>query len=169
MRYPWANVLIGGALAVSLVTGFLTLTSNHSPYLADVHAASSLAVVVIFWWKVWNIRVGLRRWRRRPVSTSASLLLAAMVVGIMATGVYWSNVGPYNLVGFSGMTWHGMLAIPAVVLVVAHVLRQHVLAAAPLLGRPAHVHAHGRRRRRRPPRVAPRRGRVAPRRLLRRR
>ncbi len=124
MRYPWANVLIGAALAVSLVTGFLTLTSNHSPYLADVHAASSLAVVVIFWWKVWNIRVGLRRWRRRPVSTFASLLLAAMVVGIMATGVYWSNVGPYDLVGFSGMTWHAMLAIPAAVLVVVHVLRR---------------------------------------------
>ena len=124
MRYPWANVLIGAALAVSLVTGFLTLTSNHSSYLADVHAASSLAVVVVFWWKAWNVRVGLRRWRRRPVSTLASLVLAAVLVGIVVTGVYWSNVGPYSLIGFSGMTWHAILAVPAAVLVVVHVLRR---------------------------------------------
>ena len=73
MRYPWANILIGVALTVSVVTGFLTLTSNHSPFLGDIHAAASLAVVAVFWWKAWNIRGGLRQWRRRPASTAASI------------------------------------------------------------------------------------------------
>ena len=124
MRYPWANVLIGTALAVSIVTGFLTLTSNHSPYLGDVHAAASLAVVAVFWWKAWNIRGGLRRWRRRPASTLASIALAAVLVGLVVSGVYWSNVGPFSFLGLSGMTWHSVLAIPAVGLMLWHVLRR---------------------------------------------
>ena len=124
MRYPWANILIGAALAVSVVTGFLTLTSNHSPFLGDMHAAGSLAVVAVFWWKAWNIRGGLRRWRRRPASTVASIALAAVLVGLVVSGVYWSNVGPFSFLGLSGMTWHSVLAIPAVGLVLWHVLRR---------------------------------------------
>ena len=122
MRYPWANILIGLALTVSVVTGFLTLTSNHSPFLGDIHAAASLAVVAVFWWKAWNILGGLRQWRLRPTTTVASIILAVMLIGIVFSGVYWSNVGPFNFLGLSGMTWHGVLAIPAVVFFLGHVL-----------------------------------------------
>ena len=122
MRYPWANILIGLALTVSVVTGFLTLTSNHSPYLGDIHAAASLAVVAVFWWKAWNILGGLRQWRLRPTTTMASVILAVVLIGIVFSGVYWSNVGPFNFLGLSGMTWHGVLAMPAVVFFLGHVL-----------------------------------------------
>ena len=122
MRYPWANILIGLALTVSVVTGFLTLTSNHSPFLGDIHAAASLAVVAVFWWKVWNILGGLRQWRLRPTTTVASVILTVVLIGIVFSGVYWSNVGPFNFLGLSGMTWHGVLAMPAVVFFLGHVL-----------------------------------------------
>ena len=122
MRYPWANILIGVALTVSVVTGFLTLTSNPSPFLGDIHAAASLAVVAVFWWKAWNIVGGLQQWRRRPTTTLVSVLLAMVLIGVVFSGVYWSNVGPFNFLGLSGMTWHGVLAIPAVFLVFGHFL-----------------------------------------------
>ncbi len=115
MPYPWANVLLLFLLAIELATGLLGLMSGSSDraiYL-HVHRTGGFAILAIFIWKGRNILRSLVRLRRRRTSRKGSaaipigsLALLGVLVLSIALGLTWSQSGPFNFQGFSGLSWH---------------------------------------------------------------
>ena len=127
MKYPWANVLIlllGGA---ELVTGYLALTSGTPQWVAalQVHRILGFGIVVLLIWKGENILLRLlnpRLWRRLLLPYMASVSLLALLLAALGLGLAWSHAGPFNFLGFSGVSWHIYLSLALTPFLLWHTL-----------------------------------------------
>ena len=131
MPYPWANVLLLVLLAIELASGFLGLMSGSSDraiYL-HVHRIGGFAILAIFIWKGRNIFKSLARIRRRRTSRKASasipvgsLILLVLLVLSITLGLTWSQTGPFNFQGFSGVSWHIYVSVVLAPIILLHAI-----------------------------------------------
>ena len=84
-----------------------------------LHAAGGCAIVALLFWKAGVI---LRSLRRRGAGWWAvpSLVLLALLLASLATGLLWSTLGLPSLLEMSGLTWHVILAVAILPLFLAH-------------------------------------------------
>lgn len=124
MRFPWANVVLLALLGLQLTTGFLGLISG-SPRLSsllDLHGVAGYAIVVILVWKGRIILDALTRRGSYSGSQIGFVVMTAMLVGLLATGLIWTYAGPTYVLGLSFMTIHALLALGLVLLLVWHIV-----------------------------------------------
>jgi hypothetical protein len=124
MRFPWANIVLLALLALQLATGFLGLISG-SPRLSsllNLHGVAGYAIVVILVWKGRVILDALTRRGSYSASQIGFVLMTAILVGLLATGLTWTYWGPIYVLGLSLMTIHALLALGLVLLLVWHIV-----------------------------------------------
>ena len=131
MRAPPPRITNLALLAVLLVAfasgvGAVAAGTKSGRWVAVAHGIVGVAVVLLVPWKSMIVRRGLRRARR---SRWASLLLAALAVTALVTGLGSASGLLRSVGGFHGIWLHVAAALALVPLVVWHVL-----------ARPAHPH-----------------------------
>ena len=144
MSFPWANILLLTFLAVELVSGFLGLTSgseNRAIHM-QLHRIAGYGILITLIWKTANALRSLK-WERPVSARAASLVLSALLVVCLATGVVWSLVGPYGWWIFSGVSWHIYVGAAIVPLLLWHIW--YMIRGVPnqLLGRQTVLPADG--------------------------
>jgi DMSO/TMAO reductase YedYZ molybdopterin-dependent catalytic subunit len=110
-----------GVVALAAGTGLATLVTGEPGgwWVFAVHGAGGLVLAVLVAAKLWRVRARLqpRLWNRR---VAASVLLAAVTLAALATGVAWVLGASFGVWRWSGVTVHAALGVAATVLVVAH-------------------------------------------------
>jgi DMSO/TMAO reductase YedYZ molybdopterin-dependent catalytic subunit len=130
VRYPWVNAALLVLLFFQLVTGFFGLVSGaeNLKWILWLHGIGGYAIVVILLWKTRIIIDTLDRVRRATLSRSGFLILAAVLLVILATGLAWIFGGRIVLFGLSLMTIHALAALVLMALLFWHTLaRQYIL------------------------------------------
>ena len=127
MPYPWANVILLLLLAAELGTGLFGLVSGSSDraIFLHLHRIFGFAILAVFLWKGRNIFRSLARLKRRratrpapiPYGSLATMLLLALSV---ALALAWSHTGPFQIQGFSGVSWHIYVSVPLAPLLLWH-------------------------------------------------
>jgi len=131
MRAPPPRITNLALLVVLLIAfasgvGAVAAGTTSGRWVAVAHGVVGVAVVLLVPWKSMIVRRGLRRARR---SRWASLVLAALAVTALLTGLGSASGLLRSVGGFHGIWLHVAAALALVPLVVWHVL-----------ARPAHPH-----------------------------
>jgi DMSO/TMAO reductase YedYZ molybdopterin-dependent catalytic subunit len=115
------NLALLAALLVAFASGVGAVAAGTASgrWVAILHGVAGIAVVLLVPWKSMVVRRGLRRARR---SRWASLLLAALVVVALVTGLGSASGLLRSVGGFHGIWLHVAAALALVPLVVWHVL-----------------------------------------------
>ena len=127
MQFPWANTLLLAFLALELVSGYLGLTSgseDRAVYM-QLHRIAGYGILVSLIWKTANV-VRSMKWPRPKSARAASIVLSALLLVCLATGIVWSMVGPYGWWIFSGVSWHiyvGAAIVPLLLWHIWHMVR----------------------------------------------
>ncbi|MDQ4075485.1 MAG: molybdopterin-dependent oxidoreductase [Chloroflexota bacterium] len=132
MRYPWANTVLLLLLLVQLATGVGALLSGSARFswVLWLHGVGAYALVTILLWKgaiIWNV---LRR-RKLTVLRIAFVLMALLLLAVLASGFYWTYVGPISFFGFSLMVVHGTLAVLLMAPLLWHLLARRWIFRVP--------------------------------------
>jgi DMSO/TMAO reductase YedYZ molybdopterin-dependent catalytic subunit len=124
------NLALLVALLVAFASGVGAVAAGTASgaWVAVVHGVVGVAVVLLVPWKSMIVRRGLRRPSRRR-SRWASLLLAALAIAALVTGLGSASGLLRSVGGFHGIWLHVAAALALVPLVVWHVF-----------ARPAHAH-----------------------------
>lgn len=133
MRYPWVNTALLVLLVFQLLYGLLGLTNGAATlkWFLWIHAVAGYAIAVLLIWKTRIIIEVLDRVRRTTLTRLAFLLLAALVVILLSTGMAWLFGGEIIVLGFSLMTIHTLAALALVLLLTWHVLARWFVVRAP--------------------------------------
>ena len=125
MRFPWANTLLLGLIAVDLVSGFFGLVSNSADeaFLILAHRIAGWGIVAILAWKIVNVAASLR-WHRSAAPRTASIILALALAATLALGFVWSFAGPVSFWLFSGVSWHIYIGGALVPILIWHAIYQ---------------------------------------------
>ena len=117
MRFAWANTLLLVFIVAELVTGFFALTAggtrDNAAFIA-VHRVSGYGILFILVWKLRVVFSSLRLPGSRAPRYASIFLLSTLLM-TLSSGLAWSLLGPYRLIGFSGVSWHinvGVLLVP---------------------------------------------------------
>ncbi len=146
MRYPWVNIGLLVLVAFQTVTGFLGLISGSAifAWILRLHDIGGYAVVVLLFWKALIIFDVLNRLRRINWARLAFLILAALLVLILATGLLWPILGYTTVAGFSLMTIHALAVVALSVLFAWHAIaRRFVFNAVSATDRRAFLRLAG--------------------------
>nr|WP_276305749.1 molybdopterin-dependent oxidoreductase [Halomarina sp. PSR21] len=111
-------------VTLAVVTGVVSLAagSAREAWLFVLHGAGGLVLVVLLFWK-------LRRVRRRVTgrfdrTVALSVLLAAVALAALATGIAWVLGADPDLRGWTLLTLHMALGVLVVPLVLYHLTRR---------------------------------------------
>lgn len=119
-------------LAVLIASGIGGLLSGAArlEWVLWLHSAASYGVLLVLGWKMLIIVNSLRR-RRLNAARIAFIGLTALLLATLATGYWWTNVGPAYTGGRSILTWHGLLAMVVFGLLVWHVVARRWVLRVP--------------------------------------
>lgn len=131
--FPWANLALLALLTVQLVTGLVGLLGTGRAYeaLFWLHAIGAYGIVALLFAKGTIV---LHAIRRRPGVGQARLVLLVMVallLSVLVTGVIWISAGPLYVAGTSLVNWHAYLALLLVALLVWHAVDRRWIVRVP--------------------------------------
>ncbi len=116
-------LLLALLLAFATGTGAIATGSARGRWIVIAHGVVGIGVILLVPWKSRVVRGGLRRAR---ASRWVSLLLAALALAALGTGVLYATGLVRSVGGFEGMWWHVAFALALVPLVIWHVLARRV-------------------------------------------
>ena len=134
MRYPWVNTLLLAFVAVALASGYFGLTNGDpdKAWILSVHAVVAFGIVALLGWKAAVVRRSLQHNRIAGTARPVFLVMAALFVFVLASGLVWSNLGRVVFEPISLIELHQWAAIAIALLLVWHVLaRRWVWTLAP--------------------------------------
>jgi hypothetical protein len=134
VRFPWANLALLLFLALQLVTGLVGLLGASAPFRVVfwLHAVGAYGIVVLLFAKGTLV---LHALRRRPGVTAARLvllLLVALLLAVLVTGLVWISAGSTLYVaGISVINLHAYLALLLCGLLAWHALDRRWIVRVP--------------------------------------
>jgi hypothetical protein len=133
MRAPWANSLLLLLLLAQIASGYLALTNGDfdERWTVWLHGLGAYALILLL---VWKGQVVVDALRRKNVWTNARiafLILLALLILTLVSGIVWTIWGPLYLGGFSLISLHIYLAVPLIVLLAWHAWRQRFVWRIP--------------------------------------
>ena len=133
----WAILIAVGA---ALLTGVWTLFAGTPGdwWVVAAHAVAGLVLVVPLGMKLHRERHHFdpRRLRRRWRRTAGSILLTALAVAAIVTGLAWTLGADFGVLAWSGLVVHAFLGLLLVPLLLVHLRRRfHVPRSRDLDGR----------------------------------
>lgn len=122
MRFPWVNTLLLALIILQALTGYFGFTAGREPerWLLWLHGVGAYAIVLLLFWKGTIILDVFGRGRRWTVRRIAFLLMLALLLITLLSGLWWTFYGPKYLFGFSVITLHIFLALAVFALVIWH-------------------------------------------------
>lgn len=135
MLYPWVNIALLAFIPLLLATGFWGLLAgeSHQSWVMALHGVGGYAVIAILGWKGAVIVAALRQ-RRRSLTSLASLaflMLTALLLAVLSTGLAWVYAGPSRLLGVSTINLHAFMAVALAVLLAWHFLARRFVVRMP--------------------------------------
>jgi hypothetical protein len=121
MKAKATNLGLLCGVVLAFLTGWATYLAG-SPIWQPVvwaHALAGLTVAALFFWKRRIVRRSLRR-RGFVTAVAPGVLLLALVLAAVASGLGWSTIGLPAFDGYSALTIHAALGTLAVVCLLAH-------------------------------------------------
>lgn len=133
MRAPWANVLLLVLLAIQVASGTLAMSNGkfNDRWTIWLHGTGAYAIILLLVWKGQIIVDALRRKKVWTNARRAFLLLLALLVVTLVSGITWTIWGPIYLGGFSVISLHITLAVPLIALLAWHAWRQRFVLRIP--------------------------------------
>src|ERR671933_792017 len=133
LRHHWANLALLGLLLAELGTGLAGLLGTSDPFriLFWIHAVGAYAILVVLFSKAAVVAGVLRR---RPGWTAERVqlaLLAALLAGVLVTGLLWIAAGYEAIGSLSVINLHAFLAIALLLLLVQHVVDRRWIVRVP--------------------------------------
>ena len=125
MRHAWANVALLVLVVAATATGLggLLVSDRDGAIVFWLHALAAWSIVGLLVVKGRVIWAAIGRRPRVTVSRVAFLVLLALLLAVLATGVAWVLLDGYRRLGyFSLINVHAYLAIALTLLLVWHVL-----------------------------------------------
>lgn len=121
MKAKATNLALFVATLLAFCTGVLTFFAGRvglSP-LVWAHAVAGFTLTGLF---IWKRRIIWRSLRRRGLSsaTAPGVVLLALILAALASGVGWSTIGLPSFDGYSAVTIHAFLGTAAALLLFAH-------------------------------------------------
>lgn len=122
LKFSWANVALLLILLILLVSGYLGMTNGRSAgaWLLWVHGAAAYALLALLFWKGQIVFDALRRKRTWTRARLVFAGMAALLLFVLGSGLWWTFVGPAYLFGFSLISLHIYTAVLLVVLLLYH-------------------------------------------------
>jgi DMSO/TMAO reductase YedYZ molybdopterin-dependent catalytic subunit len=136
MPHPWVNTLLLGFVAIALVSGYFGLT-NGDPgraWVLWVHGAVAFAILAVLAWKAAVVARSLRSNRVLGTPRMAFLVMAALLVFVLGSGLTWAHAGRVVLGPVSLIEMHQWAAVAVAALLAWHVLLRRSILRLP----PAH-------------------------------
>lgn len=132
MRFPWANTILLLLLVLQLTSGFFGLINGFvdRAWILWTHGIGAYAITVLLFWKGAVVVNSLRR-PRHPVARLVFLLLAALLVAVLGSGALWTFGGQRQVLQFSLLTFHIILALTLLVPLAWHVARMRFVFRVP--------------------------------------
>lgn len=133
MRHPWVNVTLLILLILQLITGFFSLLTGSAGgrWVVWTHDVGGWAIVVLLGWKAAVVLDSLARRRKAPPERHIYLILSALLVATLLSGLIWTSAGRIVIAGYSLLTIHMVLAIAVMVLLVSHALYMRFIFGVP--------------------------------------
>jgi DMSO/TMAO reductase YedYZ molybdopterin-dependent catalytic subunit len=133
MRHPWVNTLLLGFVAVALATGYLGLTEGDPgrAWILALHGIAAYAILAVLAWKAAVVIRSLRRHRVLGTPRMVFVLMAALFLFVLGSGLIWANAGRIVFGRVSLIELHQWAAA-----LVAALLAWHVLARRRVFGVP---------------------------------
>jgi hypothetical protein len=133
LRVPWANLLLLIFLVIQVISGYLALTNGdyNDRWVVWLHGTGAYAIILLLVWKGQIIVDALRRKNVWTNARRAFMLLLALLVLTLVSGIAWTIWGPIYLGGFSAISLHIYLAIPLIALLAWHAWRQRFVLRLP--------------------------------------
>ena len=133
MRAPWANLLLLFLLVIQVISGYLALTNGdyNDRWTVWLHGIGAYAIILLLVWKGQIIVDALRRKNVWTNARRAYLLLLALLVLTLVSGIAWTIWGPIYLAQFSVISLHIYLAVPLITLLAWHAWRQRFVLRLP--------------------------------------
>ena len=121
MNAKATNLALLAVTLLAFATGVSTFFAGRaglSP-LVWAHALGGFGLAGLF---IWKRRIIWRSLRRRGLSraTVPGVLLLALILAALASGLGWSSVGLPSVDGYSALTIHALLGTAAALILVAH-------------------------------------------------
>lgn len=118
----WAILL---TLGVALATGVGTMFAGEPAdwWIIALHVVAGLVLLAPLYWKLRRERRHLdpRRW---SLGTASSILLSALALATVATGLAWAFGLAFGVLAFSGLVVHAFLGLALVPVLLVHLLRR---------------------------------------------
>ncbi|WP_338726648.1 molybdopterin-dependent oxidoreductase [Haladaptatus sp. DJG-WS-42] len=114
----WTLFLV---VALEVATGLISLVSGEAAdaILFVSHGVLGFILTVLVGWKLRRVAPRLRTRVAGKWTTTLSILLVALTVGALATGVYWAFGGDFRFVVWNALNVHialGLLVVPVLLL-----------------------------------------------------
>jgi len=125
MPYPWVNTLLLGFVAVSLASGYFGLTNGDpdKAWILWLHSVAAYAILALLAWKGAVVVRSLRRNQISGTPRMAFIIMAALFLFVLGSGLVWSNAGRIVFGQVSLIELHQIVAV-----IFGGVLAWHVLA-----------------------------------------
>lgn len=133
MLVRYTNTVLLALLLALTLTGLWGLAFTLHGWVNEVHRGAAWALAALLPWKAliaWrSLRRGPDRRFNRSWMLGVSLLLAALLGGVVVTGLGWTwRLGPrlYGLAGYvdTAISWHWMVALGLLAPLALHVWRR---------------------------------------------
>jgi DMSO/TMAO reductase YedYZ molybdopterin-dependent catalytic subunit len=133
MLIRFTNTTLLALLIALTLTGLWGLAFTLHGWLYELHRIAGWAILALLPWKAFiawrSLRRGFDRRFNRSVMLGVSLLLAALAVIVLATGLLWTwRLGPELIwvlgYGDTAISWHWMLALGLLAPLALHVWRR---------------------------------------------
>ena len=120
-------------LIIQVISGYLALTNGdyNNRWTVWFHGIGAYAIILLLVWKGQIIVDALRRKKVWTNARRAFLLLLALLVVTLVSGITWTIWGPIYLGGFSVISLHITLAVPLIALLAWHAWRQRFVLRIP--------------------------------------
>ena len=124
VRYAWVNTLLLGFVVVALISGYFGLTNGDpgKAWILSVHASVAYAIVAVLAWKAVVVARSLRRNRVAGTPRMVFLVMAALFVFVLTSGLVWAKAGRVVLSPVSLIELHQWTAIAVATLLTWHVV-----------------------------------------------
>jgi DMSO/TMAO reductase YedYZ molybdopterin-dependent catalytic subunit len=132
MPFPWANTVLLTFIIAQLVSGFFGLTNGvvERAWILWIHGIGAYALLLVLFWKAAVVLRSLAH-RRNPAERLLFLATAAVLVATLASGVLWTFGGQRQVLVFSLITFHVILALSILLPLAWHVVRMRFVFRIP--------------------------------------
>jgi DMSO/TMAO reductase YedYZ molybdopterin-dependent catalytic subunit len=122
MKFPWVNILLLGLVGIQVISGYFGMIEGRetAAWVLWLHGLGAYTLLLLAFFKgaiIWDAWRRKNRWTGRRLGF---ILLLALLMLTLISGLFWTFYGPIYIGGFSLISLHIYLALPLLLLMLWH-------------------------------------------------